>query len=343
MDDSIRQHRRGDAVHRQGSRRRQRPRRPLLAAAAVAAMAMAASASVQAQATANGEAVRFTGPLASSGPPLPKGLLNIEPYLINTQTVGRYDADGRRHDVDGASDDWQIAVPIQYGATDRLSFGVTLNAVYAPDHGSQRHLIAGDTRLSASWLLAQGSDAHQSKLTLSARQNLTTGQHDRLETRRNPGATGSGANSTTLALDGQAHFLARNNLRARAGVAWRLPGARAGLHGESAYRTRDGFEGDAELGHGVVANLGAEYSINPNWALASDLVYEYDDAIRVRGRGVEGGVDVTLPSSWRVSVAPAAEYHWSDNAGVIFGALVSLDGRNSAAIVSPQVAVNLVF
>src|SRR5688572_21840544 len=35
--------------------------------------------------------VRFTGPLVSSSPPLPKGLLNVEPYLINTQVVGTYD------------------------------------------------------------------------------------------------------------------------------------------------------------------------------------------------------------------------------------------------------------
>ncbi|HEY5850513.1 MAG TPA: hypothetical protein VIT62_07080 [Lysobacter sp.] len=308
------------------------------------ALMLAALAAGHAQAQAPGDdAIRFTGPLVSSSPPLPKGMLNVEPYLINTQTVGLYDNEGDRHDVDGVADDWQIAVPIQYGATDRLTLGVSLNASYAPDHGSQRHVVAGDTRLFASWRLAQGTGAHRPALTLSLRQNLTTGQHDRLETRRNPVATGSGANTTTLALDGQAFFLPRGRLRGRAGVAWRLPGSRAGLHGESAYRTQTGFEGNAELGHGVVANLGAEYSINPSWALATDLVYEYDDDVRVRGRTGQAQVDLTLPSSWRVSIAPAAEYHWSDNTGMIFGALVSLDGRNSAAIVSPQVAINMVF
>jgi hypothetical protein len=302
-----------------------------------------ATASAQAQTQNDNEAVRFTGPLVSSAPPLPKGALNIEPYLINTQTVARYDAKGDRHDVDGATDDWQISVPIQYGATDRLTLAVTLNATYEPGRDGQWDLAAGDTRLSASWLLAQGNDANKPKLTLSMHQNLTTGQHDRLELRRAPGPTGSGADSTTFALDGQAYFLPRSNLRGRAGLAWRLPGANAGLHGQSGYDTHAGFKGNAELGQGVVANLGAEYSINAQWALASDLVYEHESSTRVRGLAGTELVDETLPSSWRLSIAPAAEYHWSDNAGMIFGALMSLDGRNTSAIVSPQVAVNLSF
>lgn len=302
-----------------------------------------AATSVQAQTPADSNEVRFTGPLVSAAPPLPKGMLNIEPYLINTQTVARYDSNGHRRDVDGVTDDWQISVPVQYGATDRLSLAVTLNAAYAPGRDGQWDLAVGDTRLSASWLLAHGSGPQQPTLTVTARQNLTTGQHDHLERRRIPGPTGSGADSTTLALDGQAYFLPRSNLRGRAGLAWRLPGADAGLHGQSGYHTHAGFKGNAELGQGVVANVGAEYSINGNWALASDLVYEHESSTRVRGVAGNDLVDETLPSSWRVSIAPAAEYHWSDNAGMIFGALMSLDGRNSAAIVSPQVAVNLVF
>ncbi len=302
-----------------------------------------AATSAQAQTATETEPVRFTGPLVSASPPLPKGLLNIEPYLINTQTVARYDSQGHRHDVDGVTDNWQISVPVQYGATDRLTLAVTLNAAYAPGRDRQWDLTSGDTRLSASWLLAHGNGPHQPKLTVTAHQNLTTGQHDRLEQRRIPGPTGSGADSTTLALDSQAHFLPRSNLRARAGLAWRLPGAHAGLHGQSGYDTHAGFKGSAELGDAVAANLGAEYSINGNWALASDLVYEYEADTRVRGLAGNDQVDETLPSSWRLSIAPAAEYHWSDNVGMIFGALVSLDSRNSAAIVSPQVAVNMAF
>jgi hypothetical protein len=302
-----------------------------------------AATNAQAQTPTDSDEIRFTGPLVSSAPPLPKGLLNIEPYLINTQTVARYDLNGDRHDVDSVTDDWQISVPIQYGATDRLTLAVTLNATYAPDRAGQWELATGDTRLSASWLLAQGSGTRQPKLTLTLHQNLTTGQHDRLEQRRIPGPTGSGADSTTLALDGQAYFLPRSNLRGRAGLAWRLPGANAGLHGQSGYHTDPGFKGNAELGQAVVATLGAEYSISSHWALASDLVYEHESSTRVRGLAGTDLVDDTLPSSWRLSIAPAAEYHWSDNAGMIFGALMSLDGRNSAAIVSPQVAVNLSF
>lgn len=291
--------------------------------------------------------VRFTGPLVSGGPPLPKGRFNVEPYLIQTQTVGYYDQDGHRHDTDDVADNWRIVVPVQYGATERLTLGATLNAIYAHDHDEQRHWTAGDTRLSAWWRLAQGQGPNSPVLTLALHQNLSTGQHDRLDQRRIPSATGSGADSTTIALSGQSYFLPRRNLRGRAGVSWRLPGADAGIHGESAYRTTSEFEGHAELGSGAQANVGVEYSFNPTWVAAADLVYEYEHDTRVRGHVSTGQtsveVDQRLPSSWRVSVAPAVEYHWSDHAGLIVGALVSLDGRNSAAVVAPQAAVNISF
>jgi hypothetical protein len=90
-----------------------------------------------------------------------------------------------------------------------------------------------------------------------------------------------------------------------------------------------------------------EYSLSPTWVLAADLLYERDRGAQVSGV-VASGADTRrferdITSWWRQSVAPAVEYHWSDRMGLIAGALVSFEGRNSAAIVSPQVALNMVF
>ncbi len=318
-----------------------RHRIPVLALAAiVAGGAHADSGHAQQEA-------RFTGPLVSPAPPLPKGLFNIEPYLIQTRVVGQYDAQGHRRDVDDVADDWRLTVPMTYGVTDRLTLGATVNAVFAPDDGAQRHLTAGDTTLTAYWLLAMGQGDHTPSLTLAAYHNLTSGQHDRLDQRRLASATGSGAASTTLSLIGQSYFLPGRNLRGRAGLSWRLPGAQAGIHGESGYGTTAGFEGHAELGSAAQANIGLEYSLNRTWVLASDIVYEQERSTRLRGHleTTDGTIAVASdsPASWRVSLAPAVEYHWTDNTGMILGAFVSVDGRNSAAVVSPQMAVNVAF
>lgn len=325
--------------------------RPSRSCARLAAGLITAFAACAAHADHSGHSadreVRFTGPLVSSSPPLPKGLLNIEPYLINTQVRGYYDSDGHRQDVHDAAEGWHVAVPVMYGATDRLSLAATLNAGYSHDDFGTRRLAMGDTQVSASWLLHEGPGRHSPAFTLALKQNITSGHHDRLEQRRLAGATGSGASTTTVGLYGQAYFLPERTLRGRVNLGWRLPGAEAGIHGESAYGTEADFVGHARLGSAAVATAALEYSLSPNWVLASDVVYEQERSTRIRGQNGTGAgamaVDERTPSSWRVSIAPAVEYHWSDQAGVIFGAVVSLDGRNSAAVVSPTVAVNLVF
>ncbi|MDR0181506.1 hypothetical protein [Lysobacter arvi] len=291
--------------------------------------------------------VRFTGPLATGGPPLPKGLANVEPYLINTQVRGVYDEHGDRHDVDGVPDGWALVVPMGYGLTDRFGVGATFSAADASTPSGGRKWELGDTSVSASYVLAS-SDTNLSTLTASIKQNLPTGQADELARHGLAEATGSGAPTTQLSLTGQAYFLADRNLRGRFNVGWRVPGAHASLDNESAYGTPAGFRGRADLHAAAVATVGLEYSFTPEWVVATDVIYEQDRGAHVRGTvtspdGERSAYDADLPSSWRVSVAPAVEYNFSDRVGVIAGAQVSLDGRNAAAIFAPQVAVNVVF
>ncbi len=297
--------------------------------------------------TAPKREVRFTGPLVSSAPPLPKGVLNIEPYLIDTQVVGYYDNKRNRHDIDGMPDGWNLVVPMQYGVTDRMSLGATLSAGLASSVDSGRSFEVGDTGLSLSYLLAKSTAPHAAALTLAVRQNVTTGRHDRLDRHGLAEASGSGAPTTRVGLYGQAYFLPERTLRGRINVLWRVPGTRAPIEGTSAYGTPVGFHGHAELGSAIQVSFGMEYSLSPTWVLAADLLYERDRGAQVSG-DVANGADThrferDITSWWRQSVAPAVEYHWSDRIGLIAGALVSFEGRNSAAIVSPQVALNMVF
>ncbi|BDU17126.1 hypothetical protein [Lysobacter auxotrophicus] len=291
--------------------------------------------------------VRFTGPLATGGPPLPKGLANVEPYLINTQVHGVYDEHGDRHHVDGVPDGWALVVPMGYGLTDRLGVGATFSANDASTVSGGRKWELGDTSVSAGYLLASG-EKHNSSLTATIKQNIPSGQADRLHRHGLAEATGTGAATTQLSLSGQAYFLADRNLRGRFSAGWRLPGRHASLDGDSGYGTPEGFRGQAELHAASHASIGLEYSFNPEWVVATDVIYEQDRGAHVRGivtssDGVRSAYDTELPMSWRVSLAPAVEYNLSDKVGVIAGAQVSLDGRNAAAIFAPQIAVNMVF
>lgn len=304
-------------------------------------IALATPFAAMAQAAADDDHPRFIGPLASPAPPLPKGAWNIEPYLVSSHAPEVFDAHGHRQDAEGSTG-WDLLVPIQHGLTDRLTLGGTLAASYDVGSDGSRHARVGDTTLSAQYGLYDGGGVHRPRLAASLRRGLPTGHHDRLESGDKAG-TGNGAHTTALGLNGQAYFL-EGLLRTRAAMTWRPPGAHAGIRGESTYGTAAGFQGRATLGSAFSSSVSAEYSVDPHWTLVGEALYERGGSTRVAGRLVDGTAWVEdAPLSWRLSVLPAIQYHLSDRVGVIGGVQIAVAGRNTAAVVAPQVAVNLSF
>lgn len=291
--------------------------------------------------------MNFTGPLVSGGPPLPQGTLIVQPYLVQTQVTGRYDDSGKRHGVDGAADDWRVVVPVTYGITDRFTVAATVRGVYARTVEGERRWAAGDTSLSGQYRLFQGSGPARPTVAMSVRQNMPTGRHDQLDRLGLADATGSGAAFTSLGLMGQAFVLPERNLRLRLNLSYRLPGAGVTVRDRSGYGTSGDFHGRANLGSAFQAIVGAEYSFNPKWVLAGDVLYEREQGARMHHheQTTLGPVrhESRRPGSWRLSLAPALEYHPSSRVGIIGGALVSVDGRNAAELFSPQLSVLLAY
>ncbi|HYG08243.1 MAG TPA: hypothetical protein VD865_17780 [Stenotrophomonas sp.] len=291
--------------------------------------------------------MRFTGPLVASGTPLPQGMLIVEPYLVQTQVSGRYDDAGKRRAVRGAADDWRVVTPVIYGLTPRLTLTATLRGINAITTDSGRRWATGDTTLGAQYLLYRGTSPARATVGAGVRQNMPSGRHDQLDRYGLADATGSGAAFTMLALYGQAFVLPERNLRLRANLFYRLPGAGFSVRGRSGYGSLPDFRGRAHLGGAWQGVLSAEYSFSPRWVLAGDVMYEREQGTRVHRFAQPGAAgtqnDLQRAGSWRLSLAPALEYHPSPKLGILGGALVSLDGRNSAALFSPQMAVMMVF
>lgn len=284
---------------------------------------------------------RFLGPLASGGQPLPKGGFNIEPYLINTTSTARFDAERHRRDSTAPAQ-WDVLVPFKYGLTDRLTVGTTLSGQY--DQGSRggRDIVIGDTSFSAQYALYAGKGKHHAAWAVTAQRGLPTGHHDRLQYTHHAGS-GSGALTTGLSMQGQAWFL-DGMLRGRAVAGWRLPASHAGIQGQSVYGTATGFSGWARLGSTFNASVAAEYSVHPQWTLVAEALYERDRGTRVRGTLADGmPLDRQDPASWRLSLLPAVEYHFSDQVGLIGGVQLGVAGRNTTATIAPQIALNVAF
>ena len=87
-------------------------------------------------------------------------------------------------------------------------------------------------------------------------------------------------------------------------------------------------------------DIAMEYTLTRNWAFAADLFYVYSNKTKFSGTTL---APIGRPSSEQLSFAPAIEYNWNINVGIITGAWVTLTGRNSSCFRGSVTAVNVYF
>src|SRR5207244_8039221 len=118
----------------------------------------------------------------------------------------------------------------------------------------------------------------------------------------------------------------------------------------SVYGTVSGFRGKAVPGRSLFIDAAWEYSVRRSWVLALDATFEHHGATRIIGFNILGFHNAHSPtlieqdsgSSDAFGLAPAVEYSWRRNIGVIMGVRVIPVGRNAAATITPAVAINYV-
>lgn len=287
----------------------------------------------------------WTGPLLAPSPAtLPQGHVLVEPYLFDIQPRTHIDRDGKRtrapRDDNGGSLTYLL-----YGLTDEVTVGAVPHFGYrhAADGSHSSGVGVGDLTLQAQYRLrAYKPGSWAPALGLVIQESLPIGRYDRLEGRPNDDF-GSGAYATTLGLYSQTYFWTPNGriLRTRLDLSYTVS-AEAKLRGQSVYGTPTGFRGHASPGGSFNADLAFEYSATRNWVLAMDLAVQQDWATRVSGEA--GGAAYRASSGPRRAyiVAPAVEYNFNANIGVIVGARVVAGGRNVTTSVAPVIAVNYV-
>ncbi|QDE39592.1 transporter [Luteibacter pinisoli] len=287
----------------------------------------------------------FTGPLVTPAVnPLPKDMLNIEPYLIHTHVRARYGNDGSRHALRERerTRQWQVALPVIYGLGETTSVQLTLSALRtSTPSGHTDGLRIGDTHVRLLQRLSgPGDDGTGWVTAVSLAQRLSTGKYHHLNT--NPlNGTGNGTSRTTLAFGAQKlQWLADGRaLRWRGQVAWSPSPGLTRLHGTSVYGTGPGFHGSARHGQAWNASIAAEYALHPRWVLVGEAVFNRTGKVRMQ----ESHRAWEHRPSQDLSLAPAVEYHLSATLGLIAGVQFTVAGRNAAAYVAPQAALNMVF
>jgi len=93
-----------------------------------------------------------------------------------------------------------------------------------------------------------------------------------------------------------------------------------------------------------VTQVGFEYSLTKKWVPAWDFVWKYYGQNKFNGVDATGPLNATgvvgpLKGRRDFRVDPALEYNFTSNTGIIFGAEVTVAGRNAPGYIAPQLAL----
>lgn len=271
----------------------------------------------------------WTGPmLANSARTLPRGHKLIESYLFD--------------DIAGDANAYRSFNYLLYGVTNRFTLG--LIPVGGVNQARDFRTAGGlnDITMQFQYGLSQfnGTDGVPD-ISLALRQTFPDGKYDRLTSPTQ--GFGGGAYATGIALFVQDYFWLLNGrlLRSRFDLYETVCGS-APVRDASVYGTSLGFRGSANPGASFVADISLEYSLTRSWVLALDTVYNHDDDTRVRGTQAGRAVAYHLGSSDGFGLAPAVEYSWAPNWGMLLGARILMAGRNTPFSVTPAIAINYV-
>lgn len=288
--------------------------------------------------------------LAPSAATLPQGHMLVEPYLFDVMSDARFDGGGTRQRTAGEHDIGSLTY-ILYGLTDRVTAGMIPRLGYNEPAGAPNSsgVGFGDLTLQAGFGLTRFEEGHRTPaISLVLDETLPTGRYQSL-TRASDGF-GAGAYTTALSVYSQDYLWMPNGriLRVRLDLTYSWSSS-VGLRDVSVYGTPRGFSGRASPGDSFLADAAGEYSLTRNWVVALDVVYQHADDTIVRGSlippGAPNGASFLAHSgsSYALQLAPAIEYNLNSRLGVLLGVRIVAAGRNTAASVTPAVAVNMVL
>jgi len=288
----------------------------------------------------------FTGPLLSpSAATVKPGYLAIYPYFNVNTLYGRYN---KHWKIDNTPTLHQtvLIVPIKTGITNWLDFTIFPRAISNWREGSHDSNI-GDMpiqlgvqlfRNSSNWMLPD------LKLTLAVIAPL--GKYERLNSKKHRTdvmGVGSWSPEATLSMLKFWHVRTFQYVSTRWGVLYRV-GTPVHVEGLNTYGGTSVTKGYVYPGNNLSAFAAFEYNFTRNWAVACDAVYSHRN--RTRFSGIVGpnpiaAINMKIPSGEGFSLAPALEYNWSSNIGIIFGTWFSIKGRNTPAFANAMLSFSL--
>ncbi len=284
----------------------------------------------------------FTGPLiAPSGYTAKPGHFLLQPFFDTFVDVGRLDSEWKKK---SAPNFYNIHFRTRFraGVTSWLDVQTIPIVSYKTTQGKSSfgfedlvfnlnfQLLAAD--LNDPWVAV--------KLIVGA--SIPLGKYQRLSlSKLGTDAFGDGSWHPQLAFVSTKlwHISGIHYLEARLYSGYRV-GTPASLKGLSVYGGDKQTQGTAYPGNIFFADIALQYNLSLNWALACDLYYQHRDRSRFSGRTT---VPAKLPSTEQFSLAPALEYNFKKNLGLIGGIWFTAGGRNTPQFINGLFSLNAYF
>lgn len=284
----------------------------------------------------------YTGPLLTGSPRvIPKGHVNMEPYVLWTVTSGRYNSKGK---VDKIPRIEQLNTQFTFklGLTEKSDLSGNIQSIFTQTRGRKGSSF-GDLPLGIDYqVLMPPKQSLIPRIKFSMGEIFPTGKYKHLN-RDAFGVDGGGMGSwaTFFALTwGQVYQIK--------GVHWlsyRMAVATTFftpvyVKGFTVYGGGPFTRGKVKPGTAFVFQAAFEYNLTRNWCFACDFQAAFFQKTKFSGRTLD---PIGNPSSGQLSLAPAIEYNWNDAWGVIFGPWFTFKGRNSAKFISYIIAVDYTY
>lgn len=293
----------------------------------------------------------LTGPLITpSARNIPRGELNFEPYLFATASSSAYDSNWER--VAAPPSNWNLSILaiLQAGITNWLDFTIIPSWAFLLANGSHSFVLQDFYAAFGFQLLKQSENGWYPSIRLVLGETFPIGRFDNLDPEQfGTDAAGAGAYLTriTLLLSEKIQLHGFNWLSLRFGASWTIP-SNVRVRGVSAYGGAFDTNGSINPGQGYQLLFGCELSLTQQWALAYDLVANYNQPIQFTGfpgfNELTGlPANLNQPFSTQYSMAPAIEYSWSAKLGVISGVWFTMAGKNATAFTSWVTALNYFY
>ncbi len=294
----------------------------------------------------------FTGPLiCPSANTVEEGSYNIEPFFYATKNPALYDNNWKAQTI---PTQWMIGVEpfIWVGLTNWCDIEFQLSAANW-DHNQQGggawtlrdSLIQFEFQL---WRDEWPSQSWLPSIKLAISELLPLGKYRNLNPSKlaaDQGGLGSWTTGLQLVFGKIWLFSKDNFFDVRLACQYNFYNSIVHVKGYNAYGGGKDANGKVLPGADVELDLAFEYALSRHWALAIDLIGYWQAKSTFEGYpGTNAllGTPMTVAkeASIQYSIAPAIEYNWNENLGVIAGAWFTVAGKQISKFYDFIFAIN---